>query len=340
MINNSFKREKNICVVGLGVISIFEAVYQKLLGNEVTLISSNRVFGGSWGPVFLQSGKIKTDLGVHYIEEQPTTELMMNRLLGKTIRLKDKFIIKFINNNIIYEPSNKNNLYLDGGSISLEKRLKNLISLFDIKIINAKVSKLEKITEELFRVSLSNSKKEKKIFYCNKFIFTSGSKEIKFYKNGKLIDIPLRKEGKRIRSHMYFYIKGNYKKIFDQYICKEDKIIKYIHNITRDSFGNNRDYKLIVVSLLNNLEPTIENIHKTRKSLSNLGFGELNDIEYIHSIKTLLAEYDSSLNSILHSKMLGDIEYLYTEDLGLSLGKYCEKYYKKFKENNILCTQN
>ena len=107
---------------------------------------------------------------------------------------------------------------------------------------------------------------------------------------------------------------------------KKDKIIKYIHNITRDSFGNNKDYKLIVVSLLNNLEPTIENIHKTRKSLSNLGFGELNDIEYIHSIKTLLAEYDSSLNSILHSKMLGDIEYLYTEDLGLSLGKYCEKY--------------
>ena len=40
------------------------------------------------------------------------------------------------------------------------------------------------------------------------------------------------------------------------------------------------------------------------------------------------------------SKKLGDIEYLYTEDLGLSLGKYCEKYYKKFKENNILCTQN
>ena len=88
------------------------------------------------------------------------------------------------------------------------------------------------------------------------------------------------------------------------------------------------------------MEPSTENIQETRKSLSNLGFGKLNDIEYIHSIRTLLAEFDSSLNSILRSKLLGDIEYLYTEDLGLSFGKYCEKYYEKFKEHNILCTQN
>ena len=210
----------------------------------------------------------------------------------------------------------------------------------NIKIINSKISRLEKISDYSFRISLSKSDNENYFLECNKFIFTSGTKEIDFYKNGKLVDIPLRKEGRRVRSHMYFYIKGDTQKEFDQFICKEEKYIKYIHNITKDSIGNNKEYKLIVVSLINNMEPSMENIQETRKSLSNLGFGKLNDIEYIHSIRTLLAEFDSSLNSILSSKLLGDIEYLHTEDLGLSFGKYCEKYYKKFKENNILCAQN
>ena len=331
------KDKTKIFIIGLGVISILEAVFQKILGNNVYIISSNYTFGGSWGPVHLKKYKIKTELGVHYIEEKPKTEFMMNLILGKTTRLKEKYVIDSSNlKNLVFKPYFKNNLYLDGGAIYLEKRLKELIKNFKIEIINAKVDKVVWNRNQIYDVFLVDHDNKQKILNCEKFIFTSGTKDIKFFHENNFIQLPENKDGVRIRSHMYFYIKNNNSTKFDQFICKNHKYIKYIHNISEDSLGNNKNHQFIVASLINDMEPSSLNIEKVRESLEKLGFESKKNIEHIHSIRTVLAEYDDSVNEVLKVKMGENLKFIHTEDLGKSLGIYCKKYYKKFKENNIL----
>tara|TARA_B100000085_G_C18545387_1_gene513648 strand:- start:589 stop:1602 length:1014 start_codon:yes stop_codon:yes gene_type:complete len=333
---SDLKDKTKILIVGLGVVSILEAVYQKVLGNEVYIISSAYNFGGSWGPVYLKEHNIKTDLGVHYIEEQPDTEYMMNLILGKTIRLREKYTINFENlDNLVFEPNFKNNLYLVGGAIYLEKRLKDLIRNFKIRIINAKVEKVVR-KNQFYDVFLKNNDEKQKIISCEKFIFTSGTKDINFFNENNLIKLPNNKSGVRIRSHMYFYIKNNNSNKFDQYICKNHSYIKYIHNISKDSQGNNKKFQFIVASLINNMEPTSFNKEKVRESLEELGFSNKNNIEHLHSIRTVLAEYGDNVNNVIKDNMGNNLEFIKTEDLGKSLGVYCKKYQNIFKKNNIL----
>ena len=78
------------------------------------------------------------------------------------------------------------------------------------------------------------------------------------------------------------------------------------------------------------------NRDKVRESLEDLGFESKENIEHLHSIRTVLAEYGENVHNILKIKMGENLKFIKTEDLGESLGVYCKKYQKKFKEKNIL----
>jgi hypothetical protein len=330
---------ERIAVLGSGVISVLEAAYQSLLGKKVILVTSDGMLGGAWGPLSLPEHSITTEKGVHYILEYEKTALALTQIFGKTERLKNKFRINYLNEGTVtYVPNLKNNIYPQKGVIDLYARLKNFLEAgsSNVELVIRKIECIKRSQEGNLVLLLKNSNSVVDEVKVDEIIFTSGLTGVSFESKGENIAIPPHPEGKRLRSHVYFYIPKVGTRVFDQCICESSPLIKYIHDVSKYSIGVEESMRLIVVSLVNNIRLNSLNIQELALHIENLDICSRNEIKYLYSFEIFLAEIDKIAGNYLAAKMGRGLSYIDTEDFGKSLSDNYEKYIDVFRRSGLI----
>ena len=56
--------KKKVVIIGTSPISLFEAIYQHKIGNDVTILNKDDQIGGAWGTTY-HGGVYNLEVGCH-----------------------------------------------------------------------------------------------------------------------------------------------------------------------------------------------------------------------------------------------------------------------------------
>ena len=279
--------------IGTGAPCLLEAAFWSLKGKSVLMIDQENEIGGAWKSLNI-FGYTNVENAVHYfLDNTLGIKFLQNKLnvpieissnkyrvfqfpLSVSIKLPfdnkfGKVISCFIGNfpqkinyiiKSIIEP-NKKSFYIKGGAPILLKRIKKLLKKTNVQFLMA--TKLTKIVKRRNYLILSAGEKRLKA----KTVFFSHGTRLSFLnkKSRKII-----KEKNYRRPSIHLLIKDDDEVLGNEFIFCDDKMIKYVHNITRfaKKRGNRTpNQKIFVIALQPNIlknNKTIQNIFKKLKT--------------------------------------------------------------------------
>lgn len=250
---------KQIAIIGSGPISLFEALYQSKLGNQVVVFEEREQVGGAWSTV-QYDGKTY-ELGCHIWDVQKQTYSFIEQFLDDKLKhLKPSPIIIYKNKKLPYDW--KNNIILLKLFINNFKEYLTIRKQLKPVIINRKylypkggsaqlVNKLEaeltknkaeiRFESKIKRVSKKNDvwelHEDDAIHYFDELIISSMSmvKEISF-DNQKII--PKHKE--TVFTHFHLIVKGKIPNPISYIRVMNHQFIHRISDITE--YSNNDDH--------------------------------------------------------------------------------------------------
>ena len=243
------KQSKKIAIIGSSPISLFEAIYQDKLGNQVTVFDEKKQIGGAWANINY-GGELDVELGCHIWDVDKKTYTFIERFIGEAlIALQPAPTIIFRNKSFPYDW--KNNLLVfkairhDLKSFLFGKKFIKPV-LFSRKYKYPRKGSnqlLEKLKTELKQTKIefnlnqviSNITIKDDLFYLKDNVFDeliltslSGIKSIQF--NNDMIEL---KHNDISFTHFHFIIKkGIRKKI--SYVRTMDH--EFIHRVSDISF--------------------------------------------------------------------------------------------------------
>ena len=260
MINES---PQKIAIIGSGPISLFEALYQSKLGNQVVVFEERQSIGGAWSTIQYEGNSY--ELGCHIWDVQKQAYNFIEQFLDdKLNHLKPSPIIIYKNKKLPYDWKNNiillklfiNNfkeylsirkqlkpvivsrkyLYPKGGSAQLVNKLEAELKKNKAEIrFESKIKKVSK-KNDIWELQASNT-----TLYFDEIIISSMSivKEISF-DNQKII--PKHKE--TVFTHFHLIVKGKTPKPISYIRVMNHQFIHRISDITEYSNNDNHVFSI------------------------------------------------------------------------------------------------
>ena len=353
------KKKYDFVFIGSSPLSILQSIYYSKIGKDVLIVEKNKYIGGAWTTLNL-FGFSGVENAIHYfLPSLKAREFIENflklkilnsqkkiRILKKPFLVKinfhydsifGKIITKFQSNNF-FDLFSKNFLftlfhksyYLKNGSKDLINILKKLLKKQNIKILfNHEIKKIY-INSKNNSVKLSLSGKIKKII-TNKINITHGAKIDNIYGDRGNIKI---KHLNELRPCLHLHIKDKQKLIIDELIFNDDKIIKYVHDITNYCNKKIKNQKVLVLALhenIKNIKSVINNIEQKLKD-NNMIAQKSKILEYKWTDIYLPQLSDNHLKN-LSKRYPKNIKYMLTDNFTLGIQIYHDNW--KFIKNLI-----
>ncbi len=365
--------EYDYIFLGTGIISILEAVYQERCGKNVLMIDKDSDIGGAWQPINL-FGIDGVENAIHYfLPDDRAPTFMRENLQWDVIKTLDKerlFKIPFINRyfrfrfhnpigrflSYLLDPNfnqdNKNffkaifnlakkisqekndgSYYVVGGASKMMETIRSLVKHSSINIIfstNITRINIDKSNQFVEIVSKTSS------FTGSKLILSHGSRISSIsstYSNSKP---SLYKVHEKLhpRPAVHLLVKDNHKTNINQWIFNNNKIIKYVHDLTHMIEDSNlsEGSKIFVFALHQDIKES-ENFYEILlDELINAGIVNSNSKveDYLWTDVFLPTLYDEDLISI-EDNFSPLISFLKTENFARGIGYYADKWSEKIK---------
>lgn len=283
----------DLIFIGTGAPCLLEAAFWSLKGKSVLMIDQEFEIGGAWKSLNI-FGYTNVENAVHYFIENPVGIKFLQKNLNVPLEISDKkyrlfqfplnlsIKLSFDNKlgkvlscmfgnsphkitNImrsIIEP-NRKSFYIKGGAPVLLQKIKSLVAKTNVQFLMS--TQLTKIIKRGNHLVLSA---EKNLFRAKTVFFSHGTR-LNFLDQKSQITI---KEKKYRRPSIHLLIKDDDKKLGNEFIFCNDKMIKYVHNITNfaKNKGNNiSNQKIFVIALQPNISQNSKNIQNIFQKLKN-----------------------------------------------------------------------
>ena len=358
----------DIVFIGAGVISILEAVYQSKLGNSVLIIERDDGIGGAWRPIDIFGFK-NIENAIHYfLHDDIAPEFMGNNLNWELIQTKNKqrlfkiiFIDKYIklpfHNSIgrflsylidpvfrkkdknlfvktlnlikkIYQEGGQTSYYIKGGAVEMIKTIKELLNSSSVKIeLNTDIQSIE--INDIDKII--NLKSTKQSFTCSKLVLSHGSRLPKI-KSSKKEYSPVEKFHPRPAVHLL--VEDTMSTKIDQWIFSNNKIIKYVHDLSK--FINEKDRqpntKVFVFALHPHIQKSSDIYLTLHNEILKAGIvGKKSCLKDYHWTDVFLPTlYDKDLDNI-QNQFSPYISFLKTENFARGIGYQANKWSTKIK---------
>ena len=368
--NFTYSREEVVdCLcIGTSILISLEALHQKKLGKNVLMVDSSNSFGGAWKTIEIDGIK-DVENAIHYFlpKEESISFLKKNlkwpieKSKGKFryFRIFGNFYIRFLYDSLIarlinitffsdrpkkFIPSikylfisiykvikepRKISYYATKGASGIINDLQELLKRYQVNIIfNSKIKKIYfDLEKEVVHCQINNNKK----IICKSLILGNGARLPKIDINNNVL---LLEEKFHLRPAYHLIVEDN--KVTDslEVIFANDKLIKYVHDVTRFSSlkDKTKDKRKVFVFGLHNYVVDHSSLSEELfKKLKHIGLiGENAKIKKSQFSKVVLPTlYHEDL--YLLKKTVGSLVSIFrTEDLTKGISYYSERWKKTF----------